>query len=95
MATRAAIFIPNEDGLTFTRIYSHFDGYPSAMLPALAAHDPSEIIAAKEIRSITPEKIEAYDDALEPETVYSLRLPAWANHGYVLDGYDWKHIPRK
>lgn len=92
MSTRAAIFIPNEDGLSFSRIYCHFDGYPSAMLPALAAHDPSKILAAREIRSITAEDIDAFPDPAEPATTYGTRLPQWADHGYVLDGYEWRHI---
>lgn len=92
MATRAAIFIPNGDGYSFTRIYCHFDGYPSAMFPALKAHDPSAILAAREIRSITPEKIEAYEEPREPALSFGTRLPKWADHGYVLDGDEWRHI---
>ena len=92
MATRAAIFIPNMDGLSFSRVYCQFDGYPSAMLPALAAHDPSKILAAREIRSITTENIDAFPDAAEPVTTYRTSLPQWADHGYVLDGCGWRHI---
>ncbi len=96
MATRAAIFIPNEDGASYTRIYCHFDGYPSAMLPALKSHDPKAILAAKQIRSISKTKIDPFEDAKEPDQVVTTKLPEWADYGYILMGQEWywmKNVP--
>ena len=52
MSTRAQIAIqigPEE----WAHTYVHFDGYPSHMLPALAAWTPEDILAAKEMRQVT------------------------------------------
>ena len=51
MSTRAqiAIQIGPED---WAHIYSHYDGYPSHMLPALAPWTPEDILAAREIRQV-------------------------------------------
>lgn len=65
MSTRAQIAIqtgPEE----WAHVYAHFDGYPSHMLPALATWTPEEILAAREIRQVTPEKLDCFDPPREP-----------------------------
>lgn len=66
MSTRAQIAIqigPEE----WAHVYTHFDGYPSHMLPALAAWTPEEILAAREIREVTAETLDCFDPPRAPE----------------------------
>lgn len=66
MSTRAQIAIqigPEE----WAHVYTHFDGYPSHMLPALAAWTPEEILAAREIREVTAETLDCFDSPRAPE----------------------------
>ena len=59
MSTRAQIAIqtgPDE----WAHVYVHFDGYPSHMLPALARWKPEDILAAREIRQVTPEALDCF-----------------------------------
>ena len=56
MSTRAQIAIqtgPDE----WAHVYVHYDGYPAHMLPALANWKPEDILAAIEIRQVTPEAL--------------------------------------
>lgn len=92
MATRAALFIPNPDGASFTRIDVHYDGAPEHMFPALAAHDPSRILAAREIRRITPEEIEPFPSPRAPEVTCDARLPEVFDYAYLLDEGGWRRI---
>jgi len=65
MSTRAQIAIqigPEE----WAHIYTHYDGYPSHMLPALAPWTPEDILAAKEIRQVRAGEIEAFDTPRDP-----------------------------
>lgn len=65
MSTRAQIAIqigPNE----WAQIYCHYDGYPSHMLPALAAWTPEDILAAREIRQVRADGIEAFEPPRDP-----------------------------
>ena len=58
MSTRAQIAIqigPEE----WAHTYVHFDGYPEHMLPALAPWTPEDILAAREIRQVTAEALDA------------------------------------
>jgi hypothetical protein len=90
MSTRAELAIQTEAG-TWQHIYVHFDGYPSAMMPALAAHDPQEIIDAKEIRAITPIGIEPFKDPREPILRAAPRKSVGIDHLYIHMGYEgWK-----
>lgn len=67
MGTSATVAIRNDDN-TFTHVRVNWDGYPDHMLAALANVTDDAVLAAREIRSITPEgEIEAYDDASAPE----------------------------
>lgn len=76
MSTRAQIAIqigPNQ----WAQIYVHYDGYPSHMLPALAPWTPEDILAAKEIRQVRADGIEAFERPRDPvilPMVVSLRL---------------------
>lgn len=65
MSTRAQIAIqigPEE----WAHTYVHFDGYPSHMLPALAAWTPEDILAAKEMRQVTAEALDCFDPPRAP-----------------------------
>jgi hypothetical protein len=65
MSTRAQIAIqigPEE----WAHIYSHYDGYPSHMLPALAPWTPEDILAAREIRQVRAGEIEAFERPRDP-----------------------------
>ena len=51
-------------GTRYVNIRVNFDGYPLAMLPALANVTDADLLAAQEIRSISPKGvIETYPDA--------------------------------
>ena len=65
MSTRAQIAIqigPEE----WAHVYCHYDGYPLHMLTALAAWTPEDIHAAREIRQVRTDGIEAFDQPREP-----------------------------
>jgi hypothetical protein len=91
MSTRAALFIQNDDN-TWLEIYSHFDGYPSHMLPALRAADPLSIIAAGDVRQIHENGVvEALTNPRQPKVTTAPRFPEWAAHAYVLTACGWEH----
>ena len=56
MSTRAQIAIEVGPG-EWAHVYSHYDGYPEHMLPALAPWTPEDILAAIEIRQVSAEGI--------------------------------------
>lgn len=60
MSTRAQIAIQIGPE-AWAHTYVHFDGYPAHMLPALAAWTPEDILAAREIRQVTPEKLDCFE----------------------------------
>lgn len=65
MSTRAQIAIqtgPEE----WAHVYVHYDGYPSHMLPALATWMPEDILAAREIRQVTPGALDCFDPPRAP-----------------------------
>ena len=65
MSTRAQIAIqigPEE----WAHVYCHYDGYPSHMLTALAFWAPEDIHAAREIRQVRTDGIEAFAQPREP-----------------------------
>lgn len=65
MSTRAQIAIqmgPEE----WAHIYTHYDGYPDHMLPALASWTPGDILAAREIRQVRADEIEAFGRPATP-----------------------------
>jgi hypothetical protein len=65
MSTRAQIAI--QIGLEeWAHVYTHYDGYPSHMLPALAPWTPEDILAAKEIRQVRASEVEAFDTPRDP-----------------------------
>jgi hypothetical protein len=65
MSTRATIAIKENN--RFTHIYVHYDAYPERMLKILEHHTDEAILAAKEIRSIDADEIEAFTNAREPK----------------------------
>ena len=65
MSTRAQIAIEIGPG-EWARIYCHYDGYPSHLLPALAPWTPEDILAVKEIRQVRADEIEAFERPRDP-----------------------------
>ena len=65
MSTRAQIAIQTEPD-KWAHIYTHYDGYPSHMLPALAPWTPEDSLAAREIRQVRADEIEAFNNPRDP-----------------------------
>lgn len=86
MSTRAQIAIqigPKE----WAHTYVHFDGYPSHMLPALAAWTPEDILAAREIRQVRVDALDCFDP---PRTPRILPRPTCElSHLYVWQDGRW------
>ena len=87
MSTRAQIAIqigPEE----WAHTYVHFDGYPSHMLPAVAAWTPEDILAAREIRQVMLNKLDCFDPPRAPRilprpTCELSHLYIWQNGAWV------------
>lgn len=87
MSTRAQIAIqtgPEE----WAHVYIHYDGYPGHMLPALASWAPADILAAKEIRQVCADKIEAFETPRDPPvlprpTCQFCHLYVWQDGAWV------------
>ena len=87
MSTRAQIAIqtgPEE----WAHVYTHYDGYPSHMLPALARWMPEDILAAREIRQVRADKIEAFETPRDPPvlprpTCQFCHLYVWQDGAWV------------
>ena len=87
MSTRAQIAIqigPEE----WAQIYVHSDGYPEHLLPALAPWTPEDILAAKEIRQVRADWIEAFERPREPvilprPTCQFCHLYIWQNGTWI------------
>jgi hypothetical protein len=87
MSTRAQIAIqtgPEE----WAHVYIHYDGYSSHMLPALARWTPEDILAAKEIRQVRADKIEAFETPRDPPvlprpTCQFCHLYVWQDGAWV------------
>ena len=95
MSTRAALFIQNEDA-SWLQIYSHYDGYPSHMLPALAKADPDAIRSASEFRQIYDDgRVEGFSNPRPPTRVQNPTMPGWAAHAYALTAKGWQHAERQ
>ena len=86
MSTRAQIAIqigPEE----WAHIYTHYDGYPSHMLPALAAWTPEGILAAREIRQVTAEALDCFDPPRVPRILP--RPTCELSHLYIWQDGKW------
>src|SRR5690606_919399 len=59
------------------------------MLPALADVDSTTIVAAQELRYISPDG--ALDAFSAPERTPQPEWPVWVEHAYVLMGTHWRH----
>ena len=87
MSTRAQIAIqigPEE----WAHTYVHFDGYPSHMLPTLAAWTPEDILTAREIRQVTLNKLDCFVSPRAPRilprpTCELSHLYIWQNGAWV------------
>lgn len=91
MSTRAALFIQDDDGM-WTQTYSHYDGQPEHMMPALAKADPGAILAAREVRQIHSDgQVEGFKNPRNPETTATPTMPVWADHAYALTVTGWRH----
>jgi hypothetical protein len=92
MSTRAQIAIqigPEE----WAHIYTHYDGYPGHMLPALAPWTPEDILAASEIRQVRAEGIEAFERPRDP--VILPRPTCQFCHLYVWQDGVWVELDRE
>ena len=89
MSTRAQIAIqigPEE----WAHVYVHFDGYPVHMLPALARWKPEDILAAREIRQVTPEALDCFSP---PRDLRILPRPTREfAHLHMWIGCQWVHV---
>ena len=92
MSTRAQIAIqtgPEE----WAHVYVHFDGYPSHMLAALSRWTAEDILAAREIRQVLADKLNAFDPPRAPRI---LPLPTCELcHLYIWKDADWVNITDK
>jgi hypothetical protein len=90
MSTRAQIAIqigPEE----WAHVYSHFDGYPGHMLPALAPWARDDILAAREIRQVRADALDCFDPPriLPRPTCELSHLYVWQNGAWV----EWREAP--
>jgi hypothetical protein len=83
MSTRAQIAIQTGPD-QWAHVYTHYDGYPSHMLPALAHWTPGDILAAREIRQLRADAIDCFDPPREPPILP--RPTCQFGHLYV-----WQH----
>ncbi|MFN4159472.1 MAG: hypothetical protein ACK4GO_13850 [Gemmobacter sp.] len=89
MSTRAQIAIqigPDE----WAHIYAHYDGYPEHMLPALVPWTPEDIRAAREIRQVRADEIEAFNKLRDP--VILPRPTCQFCHLYVWQDGAWAEL---
>ena len=86
MSTRAQIAIqtgPEE----WAHVYVHFDGYPAHMLPSLARWKPEDILAAREIRQVTPDTLDCFSPPRDPRIL--LCPTREFAHLYMWIGFQW------
>lgn len=84
MGTSALVIVKTEDS-TFTHVRVNFDGYPEHMIGALANVTDEAILAAREIRFISPTgEIESYADAQPPE-VHARPFTEGYSYAYIRD----------
>ena len=89
MSTRAQIAIqigPEE----WAHTYVHYDGYPSHMLPTLSPWTPEDILAAKEIRQVRADEIEAFGKPRDP--VILSRPTCQFCHLYIWQEGTWTEL---
>ena len=89
MSTRAQIAIqigPEE----WAHVYVHFDGCPAHMLPALERWKPEDILAAIEIRQVTPEALDCFSPPRDPRILP--RPTREFAHLYMWIGCQWVHV---
>ena len=87
MSTRAQIAIqigPEK----WAHIYTHYDGYPSHMLPALATWTPEDILAVKELRQVRADALDCFVPPRDPvilprPTCQFCHLYAWQDGAWI------------
>lgn len=82
MSTNATISVALNNG-RFANIYCHYDGQPARMLPILANYTDEQLLAAKEIRFMDENAIEAFKDPHSPEITFSAQVGC--GYHYVRD----------
>lgn len=87
MSTRAQIAI-QAGPESWAHVYVHFDGYPAYMLPALAPWRPDDILAAREIRQVRAEGLDAFDAPRSPRILARptrdfCHLYVWTDTGWT------------
>jgi len=89
MSTRAQIAIqtgPEE----WAHVYTHYDGYPGHMLPALARWTPEDILAPREIRQVRADEIEGFEHPRDP--ILLPRPTCQFCHLYIWQDGAWDEI---
>ena len=89
MSTRAQIAVqtgPEE----WAHVYTHYDGYPGHMLPALARWTPEDILAAREIRQVRADEIEGFEHPRDP--ILLPRPTCQFCHLYIWQDGAWAEI---
>jgi hypothetical protein len=89
MSTRAQIAVqigPEE----WAHVYVHFDGYPAHMLSAPDPWKPDDILAAREIREVTPEALVCFSPSRDPRVL--LRPTREFAYLYRWVGCQWVHV---
>ena len=87
MSTRAQIAIQIGPE-AWAHVYTHFDGYSSHMLPALARWTPEDILAACEIRQVRADELDCFDPPRDPvilprPTCQFCHLYVWKSGAWV------------
>jgi len=89
MSTRAQIAIQTGPD-QWAHVYTHYDGYPSHMLPALARWTPEDILAAREIRQVRANGIEGFEHPRDP--ILLPRPTCQFCHLYIWQDGAWAEI---
>jgi hypothetical protein len=89
MSTRAQIAIQIGPG-EWAHVYTHYDGYPGHMLPALARWTPENILAAREIRQVRADEIEGFEHPRDP--ILLSRPTCQFCHLYIWQDGAWAEI---
>ena len=89
MSTRAQIAIQLGPE-AWAHVYVHFDGYPAHMVPSLVSWKPEDILAAREIRRVTPEGLDCFSPPSMPRILP--RPTREFAHLYMWIGGKWVHV---
>jgi hypothetical protein len=74
----------------WAHVYVHLDGHPSHMLPALKHWKPEDILSKKEIRRVTPDKLDGINAPSDPRI---MPLPKCEySYLYMWIGSQWLRV---